>query len=437
MASADQMATDQAPSVLRIPDLDPAPVMFTHTDCDEVVSKDLRELGVWEPYETEVLRRLMTRAGVFVDIGANIGYYTVLAGRLMPKGSHVVAIEPDPRNAALLRRNIEANRLSNVTVVEAAAAAGPGVATLSRNHVNRGDNRLFAHGQGHSADRIAVPTVAVDDVLAELGLGPTLIKIDAQGAEPLILRGLTRSMQTPGLAMLVEFWPHGLLGMDSSPDEQMALLERRDWLLSAMFEDSRRIIPCTFQDLRRWGSTILRPDTLRFLNALLLPDDPAHRALLNELAGITDRVDPFAARLGATVSVADASPTAHHAIPAGWSWPEGFGRWTNGQAAELWISPAKIPDSGLMLSVKAGGMGDPRDPCQVVVRVNGRVIDRWSYTGTTPVEHKRRISAELARLRLPMTVEFLIPRPRPSPSGDGRTLGLALRSLTITQAKGG
>ncbi len=82
---------------------------------DRVMSHYLLEDRAWEPVETEALRQELRRGDVVVDVGANIGYYTILASRLVGEGGKVYAFEPEPDNFAMLQKNLKANGCTNVS----------------------------------------------------------------------------------------------------------------------------------------------------------------------------------------------------------------------------------------------------------------------------------------------------------------------------------
>jgi FkbM family methyltransferase len=152
-----------------------------------------------------------------LDIGANVGYYTALLASLVgPKGS-VVACEPDPGNATLLRRTIAANAFSHVRLVEAAVSDQVGRATLHQDAAWHGVHSLARENCVNQSNlRVDVATVTVDALLAD---GPgrfDFVKIDAQGAEARILAGATALLRQPHLTVLMEVWPYGLRTLGDS-----------------------------------------------------------------------------------------------------------------------------------------------------------------------------------------------------------------------------
>jgi FkbM family methyltransferase len=200
-----------------------------HGSNDENISESLIEHGVWEPFETEIIRRVLTTVPAptgqhcFVDCGANIGWYSVIAASL---GGNVLAFEPMSTNAALWRDNVARNGVTEkATLVEAALGSHVGVATLTLSEKNQGDHRVAlpsrqsAEVTPASAQRatIQVRVTTLDCELAEGALRPTLLKptllkLDTQGSELAILEGAKSLLDATALppTIITEFWPYGI-----------------------------------------------------------------------------------------------------------------------------------------------------------------------------------------------------------------------------------
>jgi FkbM family methyltransferase len=191
---------------------------------DPVVSGALA-LGVYEKPETRFFLRTISPGATFLDIGANIGYYSALAlARVGPAG-RVIAIEPDPETFEYLLRTIAANGADRAHVVRKGLADAPGTLRLYRNSSNRGDNRLYANDLADGY--VEVEVARADDVLAGLGIAKVdLIKIDVQGFEGKVFSGLERTIRNSGpLVILSEFWPWGLREAGSDPFEVLERLQ--------------------------------------------------------------------------------------------------------------------------------------------------------------------------------------------------------------------
>lgn len=137
--------------------------------------------GTYERAQSQAFQKYVKADSIVFDLGANVGYYTLLAAKLAASG-RVVAFEPEPRNAAFLRANIAVNDCRNVTVHELAIAAGTGI---SRFKYGRG----LGTGALSQDGGLQVKTISLDEFVAETHLQPTHLKIDVEGAENAVLFG--------------------------------------------------------------------------------------------------------------------------------------------------------------------------------------------------------------------------------------------------------
>lgn len=177
---------------------------------DQVMRPLMQRTGSWELDEAILVGALISRGETVVDIGAHVGYYTLLASRAVGRRGHVVAFEPQPGNAALLRANVARNGARNVRVIEAAAWSEPTRLTLRCDPANSGDNRI---ARDSDSDAVSVTGVRVDSVIDRANV----IKIDAQGTDHVALRGLSGLVALGRTTALVEFWPHGVRAFGDDP----------------------------------------------------------------------------------------------------------------------------------------------------------------------------------------------------------------------------
>lgn len=176
--------------------------------------------GLHEVADMAFFMHLLRKDDLFVDIGANIGSYTLLASKVC--GSDSIAFEPDPRTFSRLKANIEVNRLSSIVQAHCMALLDrSGRVNFSEgedttNHVMEGDG-----GQSVRCEKL-------DDVIKHRS--PTAIKIDVEGAEIAVLRGAKEILRAPSLlAVEAEGWA----------PEVAALLKEAD-LLPAYYDPFRR-----------------------------------------------------------------------------------------------------------------------------------------------------------------------------------------------------
>ena len=158
--------------------------------------------GKYEPGTTLIMDHLVHPGMAVVDIGANIGYYTLLLAQSVGLAGRVYAFEPDPPNLELLRKNVAANGFQNVvTVVPLACGAQSGTTTFS--------NSTFYGQKGKKAAVIEVKVVSLDDYFSSIGWPQVdLIKMDIEGAEKAALDGMLQlSQKNPQLNIILEFNP--------------------------------------------------------------------------------------------------------------------------------------------------------------------------------------------------------------------------------------
>lgn len=164
-------------------------------DLRDSISREVCFTGRYEPQETQLLARLLAPGMTAIDAGAHWGYFTLMCAHLVGPRGHVVAFEPDARLMALLSANVLANRLTHVECVAAAAAATNGTAQLAgfrESDGNWGTSRIV---ETASAGVCEVPTVAIDDVVAQRGnVVVDLVKIDVEGSECEVLRGMAHGL---------------------------------------------------------------------------------------------------------------------------------------------------------------------------------------------------------------------------------------------------
>jgi FkbM family methyltransferase len=238
--------------------------MFLHDDAtDPYISGALVRTGVFEPFETEWTAHELRPGDTVLDVGANIGYFTLHFARLVGPHGRVFAFEPDPANFALLKRNVAVNGYRNVELVPAAVSDRTGATHLFRSDSNAGDHRAYDSADGRAA--VAVETVALDRYLDRPGLRIDFIKMDIQGSEWHALRGMRGLLaRHPRLKMLMEFWPVGLRRCGASAAAVLGLLEEAGFSLYEMEEAHRRV---GRTDARRLLAAY-SPDTEDFTNLL-------------------------------------------------------------------------------------------------------------------------------------------------------------------------
>lgn len=157
--------------------------------------------GWLETSVQEALVRHLGTGAVLYDIGANVGFFSLLGARLVGPRGHVYAFEPVPESAQVLHHHAALNRIDNVTVLEKAAGASAGRARLQLVD-DRSWSKLEGYGEHPGTERVLdVELVAIDDL--ELP-APTVVKIDVEGAELSVLEGMKSTLERHRPAVICE-----------------------------------------------------------------------------------------------------------------------------------------------------------------------------------------------------------------------------------------
>jgi FkbM family methyltransferase len=185
--------------------------------------------GTYEPEVQRALQRLLGPGDCFWDVGAHIGFFTALAAQRVGLKGRVYAFEPLPANRSRLARTIDLNELDQVEVLPNAVAGRGGRGWLHRHE----SSSMWSLVEADGVHGVEVRCVALDEVFLEGSLtAPTLVKIDAEGAELDVLRGGSRLAETSA-AFIVEFTDSDVLAEARSllPDHLFEALSDRHWCL--------------------------------------------------------------------------------------------------------------------------------------------------------------------------------------------------------------
>ncbi len=196
--------------------------MYVDTSIVQTIQHNLLIGYIYERDEVELFKKMVKEGNVVVDVGAHIGYYTMLTARLVGKSGKVFAFEPLPDNYDLLVKNVEVNGYDNVVAVRKAVASksgvaklflperGPGLAKTSQSLVDIGLGKEF----------ITVETVSLDDFFHDKNTVIDFIKMDIEGGETAALLGMDRVIRAnENLKMIVESWPGWITKAGSSVAE--------------------------------------------------------------------------------------------------------------------------------------------------------------------------------------------------------------------------
>lgn len=184
---------------------------------DWAVGKHIIEKKTHEPHVTEVMRSVLRPGMTVLDIGANIGYFTLLARSIIGAAGRVYAFEPDPRNCTMLQLSLAANGFENVEVFPFALADSARLFIYDTQGSN-GTITPFDGDVARWSSRTVIRSVALDDVLTMERCD--VLKIDVEGAEALALRGAARHIRAHHPIVFSEFSPPALRNVSGVSGEE-------------------------------------------------------------------------------------------------------------------------------------------------------------------------------------------------------------------------
>ena len=254
----------------------PALVRFTGADLRRVeiggftIILDAADLSVsapilaareWEPHLTGTLRRYLDPGMRVADIGANVGYYTLLAASIVGPGGEVLSFDPNSENARLILLSVEANGFKNVRVHPLALSDAQGYAYFS-THI--GSNGGFLDSRCSLADGLGeiVPTARLDD-LAPGRLD--FLKLDTEGSEYRILKGATSVLADSRPIVTTEFSCEMISRVSGiAPAEYLDFFRRLGYSIHLIDKGSGRLLPVDDAEsfFRTWGSHVRIEDLL-------------------------------------------------------------------------------------------------------------------------------------------------------------------------------
>ena len=160
-------------------------------DLRDTIAREVCFTGRYEPQETQLAQGVLGPGMVVVDVGANWGYFSLVCAHLVTARGRVIALEPHPRLAAMLARNVQENRLPQVAVHRVAAGARSASAAFVGFDEGGGNWGVSRAAHGAEVADFESAAVAIDAFLDDSNVGRVdLIKIDIEGAEGDAIRGM-------------------------------------------------------------------------------------------------------------------------------------------------------------------------------------------------------------------------------------------------------
>lgn len=251
---------------------------------DPAISRPILALGEYEASVTEVFLALARKNTSFLDIGANIGFFTLLAAEAMPDG-RIWSVEPDPSNVRILRANVALNGFQDrVNVSHAAASDADGEvffsslghdANIGARFTAKEEDTLLARSLPGSPSPTKVRALTADTLLREERVG--LVKIDVEGHEPPVLAGMQRILEEDRPMIVSEFAPGTIEHISKiQPSDYLTSIASHRYVFAIIENDASMTLLGSETDavLSRFTE-----EGKHHIDLMLLPEEKADQAL--------------------------------------------------------------------------------------------------------------------------------------------------------------
>jgi FkbM family methyltransferase len=217
--------------------------------CHSDILRRILICGDYEPEVVEIVKNYVDPNRDAIDVGANIGLFTILLSNLISSSNRVLAIEPTPGALKYLRRNIEINNLAaKILLFEGVAAEHLGKAQI--NVINGMEEYSSLGNMVHPSikrrdyQQLSVPSDTIDSLTERFALSPGFIKIDTEGAEYEVLSGCEQTMLNHRPVILCESWSDALItAAGGTPGAVADLLRSSGYLTSECMEGELLAVP--------------------------------------------------------------------------------------------------------------------------------------------------------------------------------------------------
>jgi len=221
----------------------------------------------YEKATTDLFRQLLKPGMVVVDVGANVGYFSLLAAELVGDSGKVYAFEPEPGNNGVLRKNIDINSISNIQVEEKAVSDSSGTAEFFLSELDSGSHSLYGEAARGVREHFQVTTTTIDEFHESEGWpNVDLIKIDVEGGELGVLKGMESLMEkTPDVKLIIEYCPFLIEATGAEPSDLLDRLYSKSYQIQ-FIDDKKGVLPLDSEESDAITARLLKQKT--YINIL-------------------------------------------------------------------------------------------------------------------------------------------------------------------------
>ena len=326
-------------------------MVFYYKKNDKYIGEVVANTGKYESFESKTILNHINEGDQVGDIGANIGYYSlIMSKKVGPKGM-VYAFEPDPESFYILKKNIIANNAFNIKAYSTALSFKKADKLLFLSKSNFGDHRMFEDkNEKYTRHSIKIKTDSLDNILfnEKTYHKIKLLKIDTQGYEPLVIKGATGIIKKDKPLLFMEYWPYGYKCIKTSGKKMIDFLKKR---YGVMYMVDNRYGALYRADYNYIKNYCQQSNGLFFCDLLFKKESYPTRIKQAIISKIKE-YENFPYRLGKPINFG-IKGNAYFYQKRGWSYPENNFTWTNGKFSSLYIPFKKSSkDMKLYLLIK-------------------------------------------------------------------------------------
>jgi len=199
----------------------------------------------YEEFETKIVKKIIKPGDVVFDIGANIGYYTLIFAKLVEPSGKVFSFEPEPTNYELLKKNVKINGHTNVDFFNKAVSNLNQTTKLFLDKKNKGGHSLINAIEDRTS--IEIESIRIDDHFKNKKID--FIKIDIEGFEFEAIKGMSELLKKLStVKIMTEFNPYLLEKSEIQPEEYLKLLKNLGFTIYNLDKKKKMIVPINFVD---------------------------------------------------------------------------------------------------------------------------------------------------------------------------------------------
>ena len=194
----------------------------------------------YDKFAVECLKQIIKKGDIVVDLGANIGYYTLILAQLVGKSGHVYSFEPEPSNFEILSKNVKENKHEHVTLVQKAISDKNSKIKLYVSKRNLASHRIF--DAEDKRESIEVDVTTLDEYFQKSKKLVKFIKMDVEGAEGATILGASKIIEdSKNLVIMMEYFPKWIKKFGDVPEEILKSLVEKKFKLFNINQKNKKL----------------------------------------------------------------------------------------------------------------------------------------------------------------------------------------------------